>query len=137
MEAEEHRTEHNCIGGGGAGGYSGGAGSTMQCYSGGGGGSYNSGTNQLNQAGANAGHGKVIISALNTPPSDISLSNHSLPENLPANSQVGTFSTTDPDDSNGTGTYTYSLVAGVGDTNNALFNLDANGTLTILGYFGL
>ena len=99
---------------------------------GGGGGSFNSGSNQLNQAGANTGHGKVIISALNTPPSDITLSNHSLPENLPANSQVGTFSTTDPDDSNGTGTYTYSLVPGAGDTDNALFNLDANGTLTIL-----
>ena len=45
---------------------------------------------------------------------------------------MGTFSTTDPDDSNGTGTYTYSLGSGYGDTDNALFNLDANGTLNIL-----
>jgi hypothetical protein len=119
---------------GGGGGYSGGAsGGDHSGTGGGGGGSYNSGTNQLNQAGANAGHGKVIISALNTPPSDISLSNHSLPENLPANIQVGLFSTTDPDDTNGTGAYTYSLVSGTGDTDNALFNLDPNGTLTILG----
>ena len=121
--------------GGGGGGYSGG--NTMRVINSGnevgyGGGSYNSGTNQVNLAGANSGHGKVIISALNTPPSDIS-SNHSLPENLPANSQVGLFSTTDPDDTNGTGAYTYSLVSGTGDTDNALFNLDPNGTLTILG----
>ncbi len=123
---------------GGGGGYSGGAsGGDHSGTGGGGGGSYNSGTNQLNQAGINSGHGKVIISALNTPPSDISLSNHSLPENLPANSHVGLFSTTDPDDANGTGAYTYSLVSGTGDTDNALFNLDANGTLTILGYFRL
>ena len=100
-------------GGGGGGGYSGG-GAGEHYGVGGGGGSFNSGTNQLNQAGANTGHGKVIISALNTPPTDITLSNHSLPENLPANSQVGTFSTTDPDDSNGSGTYTYSLGSGSG-----------------------
>jgi hypothetical protein len=119
--------------GGGAGGYSGGgAGSPPTDSTGGGGGSYNIGANPVNYSGANAGHGKVIISALNTPPSDISLSNKSLPENLPANSQVGTFSTTDPDDTNGTGNYIYSLVSGTGDSDNALFNLDANGTLTIL-----
>ena len=112
-------------------GYTGGTGRDNSNITGGGG-SYNSGTNQLNLAGANAGHGKLIISALNTPPSDITLSNHSLPENLPANSQVGTFSTTDPDDTNGTGNYIYSLVSGAGDSDNALFNLDANGTLTIL-----
>ena len=108
--AGEH---HHMTGGGGGGGYSGG-GAGEHYGVGGGGGSFNSGTNQLNQAGANTGHGKVIISALNTPPTDITLSNHSLPENLPANSQVGTFSTTDPDDSNGSGTYTYSLGSGSG-----------------------
>ena len=117
---------------GGGGGYSGGGSSSCGSISGGGGGSFNSGTSPFSQAGANEGHGKVIISALNTPPSDIALSNHSLPENLSANSQVGLFSTTDPDDSNGTGNYIYSLVSGTGDTDNALFNLDANGTLTIL-----
>ena len=123
--------------GGGGGGYSGGGGTETTTAKAVGGGSYQLRNNQLNLAGANTGHGKVIISALNTPPSDISLSNHSLPENLPANSQVGLFSTTDPDDANGTGAYTYSLVSGTGDTDNALFNLDANGTLTILGDFRL
>ena len=59
---------------GGGGGYSGGAsGGDHSGTGGGGGGSFNSGTNQLNQAGANAGHGKVIISALNTPPTLIFL----------------------------------------------------------------
>ncbi len=47
-------------GGGGGGGYSGGGGG-QGSYGGGGGGSYNAGTNQTNTAGANTGHGKVII----------------------------------------------------------------------------
>jgi hypothetical protein len=47
-------------GGAGGGGYSGG-GAHSTNDGGGGGGSYNSGTNQDNQAGANEGHGKVII----------------------------------------------------------------------------
>ena len=46
---------------GGGGGYSGGAGSGGNEGGGGGAGSYNSGTNQDNTAGANAGHGKVVI----------------------------------------------------------------------------
>ena len=125
---------HNCIGGGGGGGYSGGTGSTMSCYSGGGGGSYNSGTNQLNLAGANAGHGKVIISALNTPPSDITLSEHNISENLSIGSVVGTFSTTDPDDTNGTGIYTYQLIIDPNKTAPPL-NLDTNGTLTTTSIF--
>ena len=45
---------------GAGGGYSGGGGTGNNGVSGGGG-SYNSGTNQDNQAGANEGHGKVII----------------------------------------------------------------------------
>lgn len=56
------------LGGGGGGGFSGGGGGVWTGHGnsdwghgGGGGGSYNSGTNQDNQAGANAGHGKVII----------------------------------------------------------------------------
>ena len=72
----------------------------------------------------------MIISALNTPPSDISLSNHTLAENLPAGSMVGVFSTTDPDDTNGTGASAYSLVSGTGDTDTT--SLDLNGTLSIL-----
>ena len=48
--------------GGGGGGYSGGGvNRTSSTGVAGGGGSYNNGTNQLNMAGANKGHGKVII----------------------------------------------------------------------------
>ena len=118
--------------GGGGGGYSGGGGGTWDSSTtgnGGGGGSYNLGTNQLNQAGANAGHGKVIISALNTPPSDITLSDHNISENLPTRSIVGTFSTTDPDDINATGSYIYQLIIDPTKPTPPL-KLDSNGTLT-------
>ena len=100
----------------------------------GGGGSFNSGTNQVNLAGANAGHGKVIISALNTPPSDITLSEHNISENLSIGSIVGTFSTSDPDDTNGTGIYTYQLIIDPNKTAPPL-NLDTNGTLDHHLYF--
>ena len=56
---------------GGGGGYSGGAGKYSSGHSGerrsgGGGGSYNSGTNQYNEAGANSGHGQVIITLISS-----------------------------------------------------------------------
>ena len=89
---------------------------------------------KLNLAGANAGHGKVIISALNTPPSDITLSEHNISENLSIGSIVGTFSTTDPDDTNGTGIYTYQLIIDPNKTAPPL-NLDTNGTLTTTSIF--
>ena len=123
-------THTNNTGGGAGGGYSGGnAPYHGSAYNGGGGGSYNVGTNQLNQAGANAGHGKVIISALNTPPSDITLSDHNISENLPTGSIVGTFSTTDPDDINATGSYIYQLIIDPTKPTPPL-KLDSNGTLT-------
>ena len=62
---------YNHTGGGGGGGYSGGAGGGnyhVPTYTGGGGGSFNSGTNQLNTAGANQGHGKIIISIFSSSP---------------------------------------------------------------------
>jgi VCBS repeat-containing protein len=121
---------------GGGGGYSGGSsGGNHNNKGGGGGGSYNSGANSVNQAGVNSGHGKVIVSALNTPPSDVSLLPFSLPENQPANTVVGNFSTVDPDDVNATGTYQYALVSGTGSTDNASFSIDANGTLRTLATF--
>jgi hypothetical protein len=53
-------------GGGGGGGYSGGGGGTPNCPAGigGGGGSYNIGSKQDSEIGANTGHGKVVITAL-------------------------------------------------------------------------
>lgn len=57
----------NCTsshGGGGGGGYSGGVGQSGSSAGGGGGGSFNAGSNQVNTAGANTGHGRVIIEEL-------------------------------------------------------------------------
>ena len=51
-------------------------------------------------------------------PTNISLSTNTVPENEPAATTVGTFTTVDPDSGD---THTYSLVAGDGDTDNASF----------------
>ena len=69
----------------------------------------------------------------NTPPSDILLSVSTLPENLPAGTVVGQLSTVDPDDVNSTGTYSFALVSGPGDTDNTQFTIDAGGTLSVNG----
>ncbi len=54
----------------------------------------------------------------NSPPTDIGLSSASVDENQPAGAVVGTLSSTDPDAGE---TFTYSLVAGAGDSGNASF----------------
>jgi hypothetical protein len=65
----------------------------------------------------------ITLTDVNEPPTNLVLSNSTITENIPANSVVGTFSTTDPDaDDN----YTYSLVAGDGDTDNAAFSIVGN-----------
>ncbi|MFM7074360.1 MAG: cadherin domain-containing protein, partial [Planctomycetota bacterium] len=51
------------------------------------------------------------------------LSNASIVENSAANSVVGSLSTTDPDAND---TFTYTLVAGTGATDNAVFNISGN-----------
>ncbi|MFN5529702.1 MAG: choice-of-anchor M domain-containing protein [Planctomycetaceae bacterium] len=56
-------------------------------------------------------------------PTDITLSSSTLAENFPAGSTVGTFTTSDPDASD---SFTYSLVAGTGDTGNAAFEIVDN-----------
>ncbi len=55
-------------------------------------------------------------------PDDISLSNASVLEELPAGATVGSFST-DPDFGD---TYVYTLVSGAGDTDNDSFTIDGN-----------
>lgn len=62
----------------------------------------------------------ITINGVNDTPTDIALSASSVNENVAANTTVGNLSTTDPDTGN---TFTYSLVAGVGDTDNAAFNI--------------
>lgn len=59
--------------------------------------------------------------ATDQPPTDISLSHASVDENQPSGTTVGTFSTTDPDAGD---TFTYTLVSGTGDTDNASFQID-------------
>ena len=59
----------------------------------------------------------------NQAPTNLSLSSTSIAENLPANSVVGTFTTTDPNPGD---TFTYSLVAGIGSTHNAAFKIVGN-----------
>jgi alpha-tubulin suppressor-like RCC1 family protein len=75
-----------------------------------------------NGAISNTATATLAITAVNDAPTDISLSSSSIAEHLVANSVVGTFSTTDVDSS----TFTYSLVTGTGDTDNASFNMSGS-----------
>lgn len=59
----------------------------------------------------------------NSAPTDITLSNNSVNENVAAGTVIGAFSTIDPDVGD---TFTYSLVSGVGSTDNHLFSLLGN-----------
>ena len=60
---------------------------------------------------------------VNESPTDISLSNSSVAENQPSGTTVGNFTTTDPDAGD---THTYTLVAGMGDVDNASFDIVGN-----------
>ncbi len=59
----------------------------------------------------------------NSAPTALSLSPSTLNENVPANSNVGTLTTTDPNSGN---TFTYTLVSGAGSTDNASFNISGS-----------
>jgi VCBS repeat-containing protein len=65
----------------------------------------------------------VKVECVNDAPTDLALSKSSLKENEPAGTTVGTFSTTDPDVGD---TFTYSLVAGEGSTDNGSFEISGN-----------
>lgn len=56
--------------------------------------------------------------AANSAPTNLALSASSVPENQPSGTAVGTFSSTDPDPGD---TFTYTLAAGAGDTDNGSF----------------
>ncbi|GEM47077.1 ExeM/NucH family extracellular endonuclease [Deinococcus cellulosilyticus] len=70
----------------------------------------------------------VTITNVNEDPTDLTLSNDSIAENSANGSAIGNFSTTDPDSGD---TFSYSLVTGTGDTDNASFTLSSAGALTI------
>lgn len=59
----------------------------------------------------------------NDAPTDITLSNNSVKENLAAGTIVGSFTTSDLD---ATDSHSYSLAVGIGDDNNDLFEIDGN-----------
>jgi len=65
----------------------------------------------------------VVITPPPSPPSDILLSAASVAENLPPGTVVGGVSSVDP---NAGDTFTYSLVAGAGDADNASFTIVGN-----------
>ncbi len=69
----------------------------------------------------------ITVTEPNVAPTDISLSSTSINENVSANSTVGTLSTTD---SNSSDSFTYTLVAGTGDTDNNAFGISGS-SLTI------
>jgi len=62
----------------------------------------------------------ISIIDVNEVPTDISLSPTSVAENQPSGTKVGTLSATDPDAGS---SFTYSLVGGVGDTDNSSFSI--------------
>ncbi|MFM7072180.1 MAG: cadherin repeat domain-containing protein, partial [Planctomycetota bacterium] len=65
----------------------------------------------------------VTLTNVNESPTDVTLSKTTVSENAGPNALVGTLSTTDPDAGD---TFTYTLVAGVNDTDNATFNISGN-----------
>ncbi len=65
----------------------------------------------------------VSVSDVNENPTNLNLSNNTVAENSPLNTLIGNFTTTDPDTGN---TFTYSLVTGIGSTDNSLFTIDGN-----------
>ena len=64
--------------------------------------------------------GETALVVANHAPTDIALSNASVAENEPVGTTVGTLSATDPDPA---ATFTFSLVAGAGDTDNGSFTI--------------
>ncbi|MBM4074858.1 MAG: cadherin repeat domain-containing protein, partial [Planctomycetes bacterium] len=73
----------------------------------------------------------ITVTNVNEAPTNISLSSVLIAENAASGTTVGTFSTTDPDAAN---TFTYSLVAGTGSTNNASFTIVGNSLRTAASF---
>ncbi|MDD3302152.1 MAG: cadherin repeat domain-containing protein, partial [Candidatus Gracilibacteria bacterium] len=73
----------------------------------------------------------IYINNINEQPTDISINNNNINENLSAGTIVGSLSTTDEDTGN---TYTYTLVSGTGSDNNSIFSI--NGTNLVANFTG-
>ena len=65
----------------------------------------------------------ININNINDAPTDIGLTPHSVNENQPSGTTVGTFSTTDPDTGD---SFSYQLVSGTGGGDNSLFVIDGS-----------
>ncbi|MDZ7949785.1 DUF4114 domain-containing protein, partial [Nostoc sp. DedQUE09] len=65
----------------------------------------------------------LLLNNSNFDPTDLMLSATSVDENVVASAEIGTFTTTDPDTDD---QHTYSLIAGTGDADNALFSIVDN-----------
>lgn len=65
----------------------------------------------------------LTVNDVNESPTDLSLSESNFDENIDSNSDIATLSTSDQDSGD---THTYSLVSGVGDTDNSAFTIDGN-----------
>src|SRR5690606_13563812 len=69
----------------------------------------------------------ITVTDVNETPTDIALSASTIAENSAANTVVGTLSSTDPDAG---ASFTYTLVSGTGDTDNASFTTSGNSLRT-------
>lgn len=69
----------------------------------------------------------IFVKDVNNFPTDMVLSNNIIAENTIIGSEIGSITTTDADAGDG---HTYSLVAGIGDTNNTSFSISADKLLT-------
>ncbi len=65
----------------------------------------------------------IVVNNVNETPTDLALSATTVNENVAPNTVIGTFSSTDPDTGN---SFTYSLIAGTGDTDNTVFSIVGN-----------
>ncbi|MEH2039776.1 DUF4114 domain-containing protein [Nostoc sp.] len=65
----------------------------------------------------------INLTAVNDAPTDLELSANTVNDEAAANTVIGTFSSTDPDQNDN---FAYSLVAGIDDTDNNAFTIDGN-----------
>ena len=65
----------------------------------------------------------ITVTNVNEAPTDIAISASTIAENNAIGDVIGTFSTTDPDAGN---TFTYTLISGTGDTDNASFSISGS-----------
>lgn len=73
----------------------------------------------------------IVVNDINDTPTDITLSADSIQELSPTGTLIGNFSSTDEDAG---ATHSYGLIAGAGDTDNALFTISGNQLLSNLSY---